>query len=570
MLLVGESGVGKSTWINSFANYLNFSSLKKAVEAGGLFPIDCTFAIANPQNEQVMTISSKCNDENLSQDDQVGESVTQNPQEYVFEYENTLITLIDTPGLMDTADTSDHHKDKEHISNILRLLSAYDEIHAICIFLKAGESRLSSTLKYTLTEILTHLDKGACNNVIFIFTYARSENFKSGKTLPILEKFLKENRLPIRLRTRNEPTIYCFENGTMQYIVQCINKIPETKENEKDLQESWKRSVESTKKMLQYVRSLNPHSLANIKAMYIAEHTIGVLSELVLETLMGILKDEDNLEQKRKAAEELKARIKEHPVHFAKDDLRQLLFIKRTKVEYRPLGHTNVVCKQCSVDICCEKCECSVMYFCDKMTWNPWSSECKICGCEKDKHEWRTTETVTVEEPIYCPDESVIAKIVDSDSAVGEIEEAIEKCENRIETCKNETKQMLKICAKLNTVVCKNALIKHVDVFKGGLQNIIERYKRANRNRNTGVAYLEEIQSQYETFSAKAAKKKASDNRFTVDELILQLHELPMNGKDLKIAMAEEKNAMHQAVENYRKSNTVIRRGTKSAVCVIL
>jgi len=129
-----------------------------------------------------------------SQYAEVGESDTQNLSEYAFQYENSSIKLIDTPGLNDIKDTSDHTVDKEHIRNILRLLSAYDEIHAICIVLKASENRLSTAFKYVLTEILKCLDKSACNNVIFICTHAASENFKPDKTQRILLKFFLQKR----------------------------------------------------------------------------------------------------------------------------------------------------------------------------------------------------------------------------------------------------------------------------------------------------------------------------------------------------------------------------------------
>jgi len=176
-LVLGETGVGKSTWINSFANYCKFHSLEEAVRAGGVFPIPCSFTITDPQTGHSKNISSEGNE--TWQDEKVGESVTQNPNEYVFKYENTRINLIDTPGLLDTGDTSDHSVDKQHINNILSLLSSYNEIHAICIVLKASESRLGTSIKYVLAEILRHLDISARGNIIFIFTPCFKKNIHS-------------------------------------------------------------------------------------------------------------------------------------------------------------------------------------------------------------------------------------------------------------------------------------------------------------------------------------------------------------------------------------------------------
>ena len=85
MLLIGESGVGKSRWINAFANYCKFRSLEEAVKAGGLFPIHCTFPIRDPQTGRMIYISSKGNDTTaISQPITVGDSVTKIPEDYGF------------------------------------------------------------------------------------------------------------------------------------------------------------------------------------------------------------------------------------------------------------------------------------------------------------------------------------------------------------------------------------------------------------------------------------------------------------------------------------------------------
>jgi len=210
VLLISGSGVGKSTFINALANYCSYETLDEAQKAGGKFPISCDFQIIHPDTNALISISSENNGfAPVTDAARAGESVTEIPNEYVFQYEGTKITVIDTPGLLDTKDIGKftHDTDKKHVKDILRLLSSYKRIHAICILLKANETRLSESFLYTLSEILRRLDKIASNNVIFIFTYAASVNFKPATIQLILQKFLTENELPIPLPPNKSPFI---------------------------------------------------------------------------------------------------------------------------------------------------------------------------------------------------------------------------------------------------------------------------------------------------------------------------------------------------------------------------
>ena len=558
MLLIGESGVGKSTWINAFANYCKFRSLEEAAKADGVFPIPCTFELRDPHTKEMISISSEGNGiKALSQTTKVGESVTVMPNNYVFQYENAQINLIDTPGLMDTKDTTGHSTDKEHVNNILRLLSTYDEIHAICILLKGSETRLSNTIKYTLTELLSHLDTDAFNNVIFIFTHAT--NFNPDQTRSILERFLNETKLVLPL---NESTIYCFDNGTVNYLAQCKNKIPQTEDVKDDAKRIWTRSAKSTRAIFDYVCSLKPHSLEKIKKIYNAENTIRILSEKVIDTLMCISKDDDYLEQKKKEMEREKARIEDNPANFAPDHLRKLMCVTETKVNCTQLGYRNTVCKssKCTVvvngkihyeQICCAGCTVTSMGWCASMQFWTW---CKVCSCHKDNHDWMTTRTELVTETVYRPDPSAISQIVDGNSALREINNVIAEWEKRVKMYKHETEQMLRTCAKLNTFVHQNALMKSDDELSRSLQNQIETYEIAGAH--TATAYLKRIQCQYEQFLAM--EKSSGDRTHNVHGLILQLYSLPMKGNDLRKAMEVEEKAAHEVEENSRKSNSVM------------
>ena len=561
LLLIGETGVGKSTWINSFANYCKFNSLDEAVKAGGVFPITCDFQLRHPQTGKLISISSEGNGiTDISECAKVGESVTVMPNEYFFPYKNTQINLIDTPGLNDTKDTPDHDIDKEHVNNIIRLLSTYDEIHAICILVKGSETRLTNAFKYTLTELLIRLDTRACKNIIFVLTHTNSN---SDQTQAIIQTFLEERNLAIPMPP-DKPTVYCFDNDAVRYLAQCKNKIPQSEDDEDDAERNWKKSMRATQAMLEYVSSLKPHSLEKIMTIYDADHTIRILSKLVLETLMCISKDKDDLEQKRTDAQAAKAEIANNPSELAKHDLRRLLFITETKVVRTALDHTIVVCesRKCAKvvkgerihpQICCERCKSKFMYWCSSMKY---LGRCKVCRCEQGKHVWRNTKTEIVTETVYQPDDlSVIEKVVDKDSVLTGLTGTISNCINRLKMYENETEQMLRTCAKLNTFVHQNVLMATDDELSKCLQNEIETYESEGANVSRHLEYLKQIQSEYYQFLDM--ENNSVDVTYDVHDLIQTLYGLEVKGKDLKKAMQEEAKAVLKVIQHGKRVNRV-------------
>jgi len=466
-----------------------------------VFPIHCSFQLFHPRTHSLISLSSEGNGiREISAISEVGESVTEMPREYIFQYDNTEINVIDTPGLMDTKDeTGSHDTDKKHVKNILRLLSTYDEIHGICISLNGNTNRLSNAFKYTLTEILRHLDTGACNNIIFILTHITQA--KAHTTLAILKRFLDEKDLPIPLPP-DKPTVYCFDNDILRYLAMHKNSIPQTGDDEVDAQRNWDKSIPSIEALLLYVFSLNPLSVANIKSIYNAEHTIRVLSKLVLETLMCICKDEDDLQEKVNEAQEAETQVSTKPADFSRHNLKTRLVITERKVVHTALDHTIVVCEspKCAKivngervypQICCKRCESWLMYWCSSMNY---VGNCKVCGCGKSKHDWRNTETKIVTATVSQPGVADIPAIADSDSALIGIRRTISLCRNRIRRCKDETEEMLRTCIRLNTFVRQKALIIPDDELVRSLQNEIETYEEAGENEARQLKYLRQIQ----------------------------------------------------------------------------
>ena len=522
MLLIGESGVGKSTWINAFANYCMFPSLDQAVRNGGLFPVPHTLTYTDPATQIKVLISSDVNGKSVPpQDARYGESVTQMPKEHVFDGKSTKINVIDTPGLLDARNSSsDNDVDKQHVSNILRLLSSYDKIDAICVLLKASQNRLNNPFNYVLTEILTHLDIGACNNVVFIITYAASASFSANTVVDILSQFLKDNNLSKVLPVAKQK-IFCFDNGVVDYLLKCKHKISATDYEKSTVELNWKQSVESKNAMLTYVCGLNPHSLENINAMHDAEHMIGVLSKLVLEILLCIYKDNGDLEATNN---NVKAITDCPPAGVKK--------AKQRKVVRTRLGHVNVVCSAptCAKvkKVCCEKCKGRLLSWCLAFDWK---GKCKVCGCDKITHEWIVTQTKIVTEEVD---------------------------ENQVKGSKKEAETMLRTCAKLNTFVRQNVLLTTFDddELSKSLKTNIDAYSRERGESAIEVNYLMDIQQQYQQFLGEEMKHtlySKEDMRKQIEEL----YTLRVKGAELKAAMDVERSAKLDVARNAGRQNIV-------------
>ena len=95
IVIVGETGIGKSTWIKEFAHYLYYSTLEEAVLNRRISIIPTTF-VMHDENSVEQTVTSGTHENEMQE---VGQPCTQFPQTYVFKGDKITIKLIDTPGI---------------------------------------------------------------------------------------------------------------------------------------------------------------------------------------------------------------------------------------------------------------------------------------------------------------------------------------------------------------------------------------------------------------------------------------------------------------------------------------
>jgi GTPase SAR1 family protein len=150
MLLIGETGSGKTSFLNLLCNY-NFV-LTMGFEAG------------LKEFHEFHELQFESNADKL-------ESKTSSATMYNAQLGVWPIGVIDTPGL---ADPRGMDEDEKHIQKIIEAVEAQPYINCVCLVTNGRATRMSATLKYVLSEITAILPKTVIDNVIVVFTNTSS------------------------------------------------------------------------------------------------------------------------------------------------------------------------------------------------------------------------------------------------------------------------------------------------------------------------------------------------------------------------------------------------------------
>jgi len=177
----------------------------------------------------------------MNESQQVGRSSTQMPKSYVFKRGRVHVRIIDTPGI---GDTQGINQDRINMQNIMTYLSNYNEINGICVLLKPNNARLTVMFSFCIKELLAHLHRDACKNIVFCFTNARGTFYRPGDTLPALRRLLSTNA-DIVLRLCRE-TIYCIDNESVRLLAALKQGIKFDEGEKKNYVTSWETSVKET------------------------------------------------------------------------------------------------------------------------------------------------------------------------------------------------------------------------------------------------------------------------------------------------------------------------------------
>nr|XP_009301113.1 uncharacterized protein LOC100331508 [Danio rerio] len=181
ILIVGETGAGKTTIINTMVNHL----------LGVKFEDQEFYQITEEEQQR---------DQSQTQTSEI------TVYEVFVEENTTSLTIIDTPGY---GDTRGFEKDAEIAEYLRRLFADVDGIHyidAVCFVMKASQNRLSGKEHYIFHAVLSLFGKDIENNIVFLLSY--SDGGPPTDALNAIDKA----EIPCRRDEDHEPVHFLFNN----------------------------------------------------------------------------------------------------------------------------------------------------------------------------------------------------------------------------------------------------------------------------------------------------------------------------------------------------------------------
>ncbi|OWA53993.1 hypothetical protein BV898_18416 [Hypsibius exemplaris] len=349
VLLLGETGSGKSTLINYMFIGLNGSKDRQAV------------LVSNRYYKSVLKSSIDDDPEADPANPQI--SQTLRCTTYSIGPPSARFHFIDTPGMSDTRGIE---QDNENTNNILIAAAEAGSLSAVIVVVNGTACRITATLSNALSRMRGNMPDAVLRNIIVVMTNCSY----SSRLFDI--SLLKPWHIP-------QENVFYMNNAA-------YSRSPEELRNDAhlrlELDQLFEESKKTMSRILLRISELSPVTTAGFDIMRRAREQIKAeVHQLVLEiSSMQIVHAELEALTNRQTA--------------VLSSMDTFSFYKRsTKVQYYELENAKEHSTFCLVHLekVCHK-NCSVwgtaagsraFFFCSSMTWE---GECKVCGCSYKIH----------------------------------------------------------------------------------------------------------------------------------------------------------------------------------------
>ncbi|KAK2917078.1 hypothetical protein Q8A67_001452 [Cirrhinus molitorella] len=186
IMMIGATGAGKTTLINSMINYI----------LGVQWKDDFRFVLIDEGKQKSQA---------ESQTSEITAYQINHMDGFRVPYS---LTIVDTPGFGDTRGISHDQKITKQIQEFFSAPGGIDRIDAVCFVVQASLARLTHTQRYIFDSILSIFGKDIAQNIVVLVTFA------DGKTPPVLEA-IKVSEVPCSTNDSGEPLHFKFNNSAL-------------------------------------------------------------------------------------------------------------------------------------------------------------------------------------------------------------------------------------------------------------------------------------------------------------------------------------------------------------------
>ncbi|XP_073488981.1 uncharacterized protein [Aquarana catesbeiana] len=338
IMMVGETGSGKTTLINAMVNYI--------------FDVDW-------KDDHRFQLIEKSSEKSQAHSQTSSVTMYQINHEDGFQIPYS-ITIVDTPGFGDTRGIDHDDKIMQEIREFFSKCE-FTEIDAICFVVQSSLARLTPTQVYIYDKFLSIFGNNIKDNIVFFTTFADVQE-------PSVLSAITEADVPCAKSKDGKPVYFKVNNG-MLYANNHPDQVGKRVYKAQEMQ--WETAMESIEEFfLQYLPGLASKDLTLTKEVLAKRKALKVTLDRLGQKIEVVTGKQHKLEQTEKALNENRAEVKKNE-NFEYEVTETV----RRKVDSSAYS---INCRECS-STCHQDCTVfpnSVVYVCHIFDW---LGICRVC-----------------------------------------------------------------------------------------------------------------------------------------------------------------------------------------------